>query len=102
MTSSSDTAAARTPRESWGRSLTSIPANGPGSRSRIHLPGVYFALYELADGDPDPQTGRTARPSPRSIRFKAIPAFVVDTKTKSANEDLERQIDWNEKRVEVQ
>ena len=52
--------------------------------------GVYYALQELADGNPDPQTGKCTSISTQ-YRIKAIPAFVVDTKTKSANEELERR-----------
>jgi len=51
--------------------------------------GAYHALHALADGDPDPQTGKCTSISTQ-YRLKAIPAFVVDTKTESVNEDLER------------
>jgi len=49
--------------------------------------GAYYALYELADGARDPQTGKCTSISTQ-YRIKAIPAFVVDVKTKSTNEDL--------------
>ena len=46
-------------------------------------------MHELADGHPDPKTGKCTSISTQ-YRIKAIPAFVVDTKTQSANEDLAR------------
>lgn len=49
--------------------------------------GAYYALYELADGHRDPKTDKCTAISTQ-YRIKAIPAFVVDEKTKSANEDL--------------
>jgi len=52
--------------------------------------GIYYALHELADGNPDPSTGKCTSISTQ-YRIKAIPAFVVDTKTESVNEDLERK-----------
>ena len=51
--------------------------------------GVYHAMHELADGDPDPATGKCGSISTQ-YRLKAIPAFVVDARTQSVNEDLER------------
>jgi len=51
--------------------------------------GAYYALHELADGHPDAETGKCTSISTQ-YRLKAIPAFVVDTKTQSVNEDLER------------
>jgi hypothetical protein len=49
--------------------------------------GAYYALQELADGHRDPKSGKCSAISTQ-YRLKAIPAFVVDTQTKSANEDL--------------
>jgi hypothetical protein len=49
--------------------------------------GAYYALHELADGHRDPTTGKCTSISTQ-YRLKAIPAFVVDAKTQSANEDL--------------
>jgi hypothetical protein len=49
--------------------------------------GAYFALYQYADGDPDPQTGHFTSISTQ-YRIKAIPAFVVDVSTQSANAKL--------------
>ncbi|MFT5482818.1 MAG: hypothetical protein ACI9GW_001472 [Halieaceae bacterium] len=50
--------------------------------------GAYYALYEHADANPDPDTGRCTA---ISIQYKieAIPAFVVDTETQSLNEELD-------------
>jgi hypothetical protein len=50
--------------------------------------GAYYALHELADGNPDPKTGKCTSISTQ-YQLKAIPAFVVNTKTKGANDDLE-------------
>jgi hypothetical protein len=49
--------------------------------------GAYFALYQYADGDPDPQTGRNTSISTQ-YRITAIPAFVVDVATQSSNAKL--------------
>ncbi len=49
--------------------------------------GAYFALYQYADGDPDPQTGRFTSISTQ-YRISAIPAFMVDVATQSANAKL--------------
>lgn len=49
--------------------------------------GAYFALYQYADGDRDPQTGRCTSISTQ-YRISAIPAFVVDVATQSANAKL--------------
>jgi hypothetical protein len=49
--------------------------------------GAYFALYQYADGDPEPQTGRFTSISTQ-YRITAIPAFVVDVATQSANAKL--------------
>jgi hypothetical protein len=52
--------------------------------------GAYYALHENADGHPDPATGQCTSISTQ-YRLKAISAFVVDAKTKSANEELDRR-----------
>jgi hypothetical protein len=49
--------------------------------------GAYYALREFADGNRDSQTGQCTSISTQ-YRVKAIPAFVVDVATQSANEDL--------------
>ena len=46
--------------------------------------GVYHALYQYADGDKDPETGRCTSISTQ-YRISAVPAFVVDVATKSSN-----------------
>ena len=51
--------------------------------------GAYYALHDLADGHRDSATGKCSAISTQ-YRIKAIPAFVVDAKTKSVNQDLER------------
>lgn len=50
--------------------------------------GAYYALYEHADADPDPETGRCTSISTQ-YRLTAIPAFVVDEETSSVNEELD-------------
>ena len=64
-------------------------ANGRAGTLTYTCNGVYHAMHELADGHPDPKTGKCTSISTQ-YRIKAIPAFVVDTKTQSANEDLAR------------
>lgn len=49
--------------------------------------GAYQAMYELADGHPDPKTGRCTSISTQ-YWLRATPAFVVDTKSRSVNESL--------------
>jgi hypothetical protein len=51
--------------------------------------GAYYALHELADGHPDPESGKCTSISTQ-YRLETIPAFVVDAKTRSVNEELER------------
>jgi len=51
--------------------------------------GVYHSLHDLADGNPDPATGKCTSISTQ-YRVKAIPAFVVDVKTESTNDALRR------------
>ncbi len=51
--------------------------------------GVYHALLENADGHPDPATGRCTSISTQ-YHIRAIPAFVIEAETSSANDDLEQ------------
>ena len=61
--------------------------NGAARVLGYTCPGIYFALHEYADGDPDPQTGRCTSISTQ-YSFSAIPAFVVDVATESVNDKL--------------
>jgi hypothetical protein len=47
--------------------------------------GAWQALHGLADGHPDPKTGRFTSISTQYI-FEAAPAFIVDVDTRSVNE----------------
>ena len=51
--------------------------------------GMYQAMHRLADGHPDPKSGKFTSLSTQ-YRFEARPAFVVDVDTKSKNEKLVR------------
>jgi hypothetical protein len=62
-------------------------ANGAARVLGYTCQGAYQSLYQHADADPDPQTGRCTSISTQ-YHLKAVPAFVVDVKTKSANEQL--------------
>lgn len=62
-------------------------ANGAARVLGYTCQGAYQSLYQHADADPDPQTGR-CRSISTQYHIKAIPAFVVDVKTKSANDKL--------------
>ena len=68
-----------------------IERSSRGRSQNLHYTcnGVYHALYEFADGHPDPETGRCKSISTQ-YRLKAIPAFVVDVATESQNERLKR------------
>jgi hypothetical protein len=50
--------------------------------------GAYYALYEHADADPDPETGRCQAISTQ-YEIRAIPAFVVAEQTASSNAALD-------------
>ncbi|NND66586.1 MAG: hypothetical protein HKN19_03265 [Halioglobus sp.] len=50
--------------------------------------GIYQALYEYADADPDPDTGR-CRAISTQYQISALPAFVVDEATASSNAILD-------------
>lgn len=49
--------------------------------------GAYHAMYQAADGHPDPETGRCTSISTQ-YRIRLAPAFVLDTETSSANASL--------------
>lgn len=49
--------------------------------------GAYHALYQAADGHPDPVTGRCTSISTQ-YRVRMVPAFVVDVRTRSVNAPL--------------
>ncbi len=62
-------------------------ANGAAHVLGHTCQGAYNALQQYADGDPDPQTGRYTSISTQ-FHINAIPAFVVDAATQSANDKL--------------
>jgi hypothetical protein len=70
-----------------GRRLNS--SNGAARVLGHTCPGIWQSLHRLADGHPDPKTGKFTSISTQ-YRFEARPAFVVDVETKSANEKLVR------------
>lgn len=78
-----------------GRRPNGEPASGEGSATGFALTaghsctGIYYSLLEHADGHYDPNTGKCTSIS-MQYRIKAIPAFVVDVKTESVNEELVR------------
>lgn len=49
--------------------------------------GAYHAMYEMADGDYDPETGRCTSLSTQYV-FRGVPAFIADVETRSLNDDL--------------
>jgi hypothetical protein len=59
--------------------------------------GAYFAMKQLADGHRDPKTGQCSSISTQ-FRVQAIPAFVVDTSTKSVNADLDKNSQSTDRR----
>jgi hypothetical protein len=67
--------------------LRLLTANGAARVLGHTCTGAYYALYQYADGDQDPQTGRCTSISTQ-YRFSAIPAFVVDVATESSNAKL--------------
>ena len=69
-------------------------SNGGARVLGLTCPGIYQALHRYADGHPDPETGRYTSISTQ-YRFKAIPAFVVDVQTQSANDKLDKKADSN-------
>lgn len=70
-----------------GRRLQS--ANGAARVLGHTCQGIWQSLHRLADGHPDPKTGKFTSISTQ-YRFEARPAFVVDVDTKSVNEKLTR------------
>ena len=69
--------------------LRSGSANGNAFVNNHTCNGAYHALLAAADGDRDPATGRCTSISTQ-YRIRAIPAFVVDAATTSANNELDR------------
>ena len=69
------------------RKLIMVSGSGQAYVNGHTCNGAYYALHENADGDRDPKTGQCTSISTQ-YRVKAIPAFVVDAKTKSVNSDL--------------
>jgi hypothetical protein len=67
--------------------LIALSSNGQAAVLGHTCNGAYYALYEFADGHPDPTTGKCTAISTQ-YRIKAIPAFVVNAATQSLNEDL--------------
>jgi len=63
-------------------------SNGSAFVNNHTCHGAYFALHAAADGHRDPATGKCTSISTQYL-MKAIPAFVVDKKTNSANSDLD-------------
>ncbi len=57
--------------------LRSGSANGAAFVLGHSCNGTYYALYEHADGHPDPETGRCTSIS-NQYYIKAIPAFIID------------------------
>jgi hypothetical protein len=55
--------------------------------------GAYYELKRLADGHRDPKSGQCTAMSIQ-YRIKAIPAFVVDTATKSVNASLDGHVQY--------
>lgn len=58
---------------------------GKASAMGYTCEGIYHALYEHADGHPDPETGKNMSIS-LQYRIEAIPAFVVDSAEQKAAE----------------
>lgn len=68
--------------------LRSGSANGAARVLGYTCQGAYHAIHRLADGHPDPQSGRYTSLSTQ-YNLEAIPAFVVDTETRSGNATLD-------------
>jgi len=67
--------------------LRSVSSIGYAITSEDTCQGAYYALKKYADGHRDAKTGQCSSISTQ-YEFKAIPAFVVDTATKSVNDVL--------------
>jgi hypothetical protein len=68
--------------------LQVVVSNGSSFNFGYTCPGVYHALRKLADGDRDPATGQCTSLSTQ-YQLRAIPAFVVQSQTRSVNAGLE-------------
>jgi hypothetical protein len=68
--------------------LQRLVSNGSSFNFGYSCPGIYYALRQLADGDRDPTTGQCTSISTQYV-LRAIPAFVVQVKTRSVNSALE-------------
>jgi hypothetical protein len=66
--------------------MTAI-ATGAASAMNRTCNGAYEAMYRLADGDPDPKTGRCTSLSTQYF-FRATPAFIAEVETSSRNDSL--------------
>jgi len=62
-------------------------ATGAASAMNRTCNGAYAASWRLADGDPDPDTGRCTSVSTQYF-FRATPAFVVNVETRGLNDEL--------------
>lgn len=68
--------------------LIALSANGAAMVLHHTCNGAYYALKQSADGHRDAHTGQCTAISTQ-YKFKAVPAFVVDTATHSVNSDLD-------------
>lgn len=65
--------------QDWRRFLYLYSSNGPTSeRDGTDIPGMYHALLRMADAEPDPATGVSARIS-ATYHLEAVPAFLAGT-----------------------
>jgi hypothetical protein len=69
--------------------LTNGSALGRAGTLGYTCNGAFYALKQLADGHRDPATGQCNAISTQ-YHIKAIPAFVVDSSTRSVNAELEK------------
>ena len=75
--------------------LRLLTGNGAARVLGYTCPGAYQALYKYADGDRDPKTNRYTSISTQ-YQISAIPAFVVDIATQSANAKLSDEASMHE------
>lgn len=66
--------------------MTAI-ATGAASAMNRTCNGAYEAMYKLADGDPDPKTGRCTSLSTQYY-FRATPAFIAQVESRGRNDGL--------------
>ncbi len=66
--------------------MTAI-ATGAASAMNRTCNGAYEAMYRLADGDPDPKTGRCTSLSTQYF-FRATPAFIAQVESRGRNDGL--------------